>query len=101
MKQERAQWWTMQSEQFRQKVLGGLDGCTAYGLVKSTNLLPIAAQAAIERAYAEFYGCQHAIGEDCMICQGCGKCQETLDKSEICDACTDELRAEYGDGGKQ
>ncbi|MGH3428239.1 MAG: hypothetical protein ACRDQZ_11855, partial [Mycobacteriales bacterium] len=32
-----AQWWTMQSEQFRKDALSDIPGCLAYGLVK-TNL---------------------------------------------------------------
>ena len=32
--------------------------------------------------------CQHGPDEDCMICQSCGRCDETLDeKTETCDTC--------------
>jgi len=32
--------------------------------------------------------CQHGPGEDCMICSGCGRCDETCDEeNELCDEC--------------
>lgn len=32
--------------------------------------------------------CGHNVGEDCMICTGCGECRETCDEeNELCDGC--------------
>jgi hypothetical protein len=45
------QWWTMQSEQERRRMLEGVSGCLSYGLVVSWHLLPIQGQERVLEAY--------------------------------------------------
>jgi hypothetical protein len=46
-------------------------------------------------------GCEHDKTEDCMFCEECGACSETLDYDDICQECREKEqrdRAQQGDG---
>lgn len=49
-----SQWWIMQTEQYRQGVVGHIQGSMSYGLVVSWSLLPDLAKDAVISNYEAF-----------------------------------------------